>query len=100
MDQKEIILKLKRLRAELLKLTNFRKMFLFGSFANNEQKSDSDIDVAIVVNKIDGDYLKFMGKVWSLSEKYDTRIEPVVFLEGQPDHSGFYQHISKTGIEI
>ena len=100
MDQKEVIMKLKSLRAELLKLTNFRKMFLFGSFAKNKQNPDSDIDVAIVVNRIDGDYLKFMGKVWSLSSKFDTRIEPVIFLEDQPDHSGFYQTISKTGIEI
>jgi len=100
MDKIEIIRILKDLKAELNEHTKLKGMYLFGSYAYNNQRKDSDIAIAIVVEKIEGDYLKFLSLIWFLSSKYDSRIEPVVFQENQPDHSGFFNSIQQTGIEI
>jgi uncharacterized protein len=100
MDKIETLNKLAGLKAELLKHISLKRMFLFGSYAQDRQRPDSDIDVAIVVDKIQGDYLKYITFIWKLSAKYDTRIEPVVFEEGQPDLSGFFGAIIKNGLEI
>jgi uncharacterized protein len=100
MDKNEVIDKLIAYKLELSKHITLKKMILFGSYSKNEQRPDSDIDVAIVVDKIQDDYLNFLALVWKLRAKIDSRIEPVVFEENQPDYSGFFDTIEKTGLEI
>ena len=75
-------------------------MYLFGSYSKNIQTHNSDIDVAIIVDKIQGDYLNYLTLVWKLGGDLDPRIEPVVFEENQPDFSGFFDTIINTGLEI
>jgi predicted nucleotidyltransferase len=100
MDKIEAINKLVAYKAELIKHINLKKMFLFGSYSQNRQRPDSDIDVAIVVDKIQGDYFNFLALIWKLGGDLDSRIEPVVFEENQPDYSGFFETIANTGLEI
>lgn len=100
MDKNEAIKKLIDYRAELLNHINLKKMYMFGSYSRNEQRQYSDIDVAIVVDKIQGDYLKYLSMIWRLGSKFDSLIEPVVFEENQNDPSGFFETIVKTGLEI
>lgn len=100
MDKAEVINKLVVYRSELIKHINLKRMFLFGSYSQNQQRIDSDIDVAIVVDKIQGDYLNYLTLVWKLGGDTDPRIEPIVFEENQPDYSGFFETIVNTGIEI
>lgn len=100
MDKAEVIKKLVAYKTELIKHINLKKMFLFGSYSQNCQRPDSDIDVAIVVDKIQGDYFKYLALVWKLGGDLDSRIEPIVFEENQPDYSGFFETIVNTGLEI
>jgi uncharacterized protein len=100
MDKNEAINKLFAYKTELNKHINLKKMFLFGSYSQNRQRSDSDIDVALVVDKIQGDYFNYLALIWKLGGDLDSRIEPVVFEENQPDYSGFLETIVNTGIEI
>ncbi len=100
MDQVEVIKKLHIFKNELSKHINLKKMYLFGSYSQNRQTSNSDIDVAIIVDKIQGDYLNYLTLIWKLGGDLDSRIEPIVFEENQPDYSGFYETIKNTGIEI
>lgn len=100
MDKAEVINKLHLYKTELKKHINLKKMYLFGSYSKNSQKSNSDIDVAIFVDKIQGDYLQYLTLVWKLGGDFDSRIEPIVIEENQPDYSGFYKTIIQTGIEI
>lgn len=100
MDKDEIIETLCLFKNELNKIINLKKMYLFGSYSQNMQKPESDIDVAIIVDSIQGDYLKYLTSIWKLGGDLDPRIEPVVFEENQPDYSGFYKTIIQTGIEI
>lgn len=64
------------------------KVYLYGSYAKNTQQSDSDIDVAIVVNRFDGDYFSIYPLLWKLRRQIDDRIEPIL-IERENDRGGF-----------
>jgi predicted nucleotidyltransferase len=100
MDKEDVINALIEYKRELEKNINLKKLFLFGSYSENRQKKDSDIDVAILVDRINGDYLNFLSLIWKIGGDLNSRIEPVIFVENQPDPSGFFDTIQKTGIEI
>lgn len=57
---------------------------------------DSDIDIAVIVDKLDGDYLDQQARLFKLRRSVDLRIEPVLIEYGQ-DPSGFLKEIMDTG---
>jgi len=73
-----------------------KSVVLFGSYAQGAAREDSDIDVAIVLDEIHGDWLTSAAKLHSLTRDIDIMIEPVIFETGH-DRSGFLEHIMKTG---
>jgi len=75
------------------------KVILFGSYAKDKQRPDSDIDVAVVVNSLKTDFFSYAPLLWKLRLEVDERIEPVLFVNGQDD-SGFLQNILKYGLII
>ena len=83
---------------EVSKILNPRKVVMFGSYVNGNPDSESDIDVAILVQGLD-------SETW-----YNTRIllqklrRNHTFLDIEPhlldesnDPSGFVAHVVKTG---
>lgn len=99
MDQAAVIEKLKRYRALVAARYRLRALYLFGSYARGTQHEDSDIDVAVVVDGLDGDYFTYTPPLWQMRSQIDARIEPVLF-EYDKDPSGFLEEIVRTGIEI
>ena len=99
MDKAEVIKKLKKYKKLLSKEMLFDQIILFGSYANGKNREDSDIDVAIIVDKIEGDYFTTRPLPWKIRREVDDRIEPVV-LQKNHDESGFLKEIIKTGIQI
>ena len=99
MDKSEIIIKLKQYKKLLSQQMLFDKMILFGSYATGNQKKDSDVDVAIIVDEVKGDYFSTRPLLWKIRREVDDRIEPVL-LETKHDESGFIAHIMKNGIMI
>jgi uncharacterized protein len=99
MDKNEAILKVKEYRLLLKDYFPFEKIYLFGSYAKNTNRIDSDIDVAIVVSHIEGDYFSIHPLLWKLRRQVDDRIEPVL-IEKDNDHGGFLAEIQKYGIEV
>jgi uncharacterized protein len=99
MDKREAINKVKAY--SILVKDNFKveKVYLFGSYAKDTFQEDSDIDVAIVVNHIDGDFFSINPILWKLRRQIDDRIEPII-IEREFDESGFLGEIEKYGIEI
>lgn len=75
---------------------NVKKVILYGSYSRGTARKDSDIDVAVVFNRIDEDFLMVAAKLFRLRREIDTRIEPVL-LEESNDKSGFLEEILKTG---
>jgi len=99
MDQNEVVNKLILYKKLLSRHFDIEKLFLFGSYARGNQKTDSDIDVAIVVSTLDKDFFSYAPLLWKLRREIDDRIEPVLFDKGR-DSSGFLREIMETGIEI
>ncbi len=99
MDKTQAILKIRQYRFLLNKYFDVDKVYLFGSYATDTNREDSDIDVAIVVNSIDGDYFSTTPLLWKLRRQIDDRIEPII-IEKDNDNSGFLEEIQKSGIEI
>ncbi len=73
-----------------------RKIILFGSYSRDTAHKDSDIDVAVVLNRFDDDFLVCEAKLFRLRREIDSRIEPVL-LEESNDKSGFLEEVLKAG---
>ncbi len=99
MDKSEVINKIRQYRFLLKDHFDIEKVYLFGSYARETNREDSDIDVAIIVKKIKGDYFSTTPLLWKLRRQIDDRIEPVL-IEKDNDDSGFLEEIQKNGIEI
>ena len=99
MDKSEAIIKVKEYSLLLKKHFPLEKVYLFGSYAKNTNREDSDIDVAIVVSTIEGDYFSIHPLLWKLRRQIDDRIEPIL-IERDNDNGDFLSEILKYGIEI
>ena len=78
MDQTEAINKVKEYKLLLKNHFTLEKVYLFGSYARNTNRADSDIDLAIVVDHIEGDYFSIHPLLWKLRRLIDDRIEPIL----------------------
>lgn len=99
MDKREAISKVKEYSILLRKYMQLERVYLFGSYAKNTNRKDSDIDVAIVVKKIEGDFFTIQPLLWKLRRQVDDRIEPIL-IEEENDYGGFLVEIQRNGIEI
>ncbi len=80
-----------------------RKAFLFGSYSTGVATNLSDIDVMIVSDKFDETDDIAVGKMWRLTKKINTKIEP--FLIGmkkfnEDNTSPLLNTIKLNGLEI
>jgi predicted nucleotidyltransferase len=77
-----------------------KKAFLFGSYAKGNERIDSDIDIALVVGKMD-DFFSIQMQLMRLRRAIDLRIEPHPIWEGDFNiQNPFAYEIQKTGIEL
>lgn len=79
------------------------KAFLFGSYSTDTASEKSDIDVMIVSDKYDESDDMAIGKIWNLTRKISTKIEP--FLIGnkkfkEDTTSPLINMVKEHGIEI
>lgn len=79
------------------------KAFLYGSHSTGNATESSDFDLMIVTNNEDADDDLVAGKMWSLTIKINTKIEP--FLIGhdrfeQSQDSPLIEMVKETGIAI
>lgn len=75
------------------------KIIIYGSYARNEQRNDSDIDIAVIFNHFQGDEWKTSSELCRKAWQVDNRIEPVL-LDMAEDPSGFCEHVMSVGIEV
>jgi predicted nucleotidyltransferase len=77
------------------------KAFLYGSYLSNTATDDSDIDLMLITETEDDDYLA--GQIWSLTRRVNSRIEP--FIVGAKrfysnENSPLIDLVKRTGLEI
>lgn len=99
MDKREAIEKVMQYKLLLGNHFDLESVYLFGSFANDTNREDSDIDVAVVVKNISGDFFAVNPLLWKLRRQVDDRIEPIL-IDKNNDKSGFLDEIKRSGIEI
>ena len=81
---------------------SLRKVVMFGSYARNEQRQFSDIDVALVADEFTGFGFQDVGLLGDAAiQKEFVDIEPHTFSPAQfTDRNPFVQEIKRTGIVI
>lgn len=77
---------------------NVNKIILYGSYARGDYRTNSDIDVAVIVSKknVSKDIIKQMGQLVRLTRDISFDIEPILLIE-EEDRSGFLENISQYG---
>lgn len=99
MDQVEVINKVRNYGSLVREYFPVEKIYLYGSYARGNYRTDIDIDVAVVVDKVEGDYFSTRPLLWKLRRQIDDRIEPIL-IEKEFDETDFLSEIEKYGIEI
>lgn len=66
MDKKEAIRKVQQYKLLLGNHFDLDSVYLFGSYARETYRDDSDIDVAVVVNNVSEDYFAVNPLLWKL----------------------------------
>lgn len=89
----EIAKEYKDLVAEHLPL---KALYLYGSYSKGNYTEDSDIDIAVVVERMSDDYFEDAPLLWKLKRKISNLIEPVLLTEDT--NNPLYADILKTGI--
>lgn len=89
--------------AALSKEINVDGAFLFGSYATGNPHEDSDIDIAVFSNSVDGWPLekkfRLCSKVKDINPYIELHIYPVKSLE-EARPTNFYGHIIETGKKV
>lgn len=75
--------------------------YIFGSYANNKQRTDSDIDIAFVIDNLaDNERFETQVKLMVLASQIDNRIEPhPISNQDLLSNNPFAVEIIRTGIE-
>lgn len=97
MDKNEVINKARNYLKIIEPLISLKKAYLFGSYQQGTANDDSDIDIALFVDRLEEDYLAVLKTLYSARREVDIRIEPHLFLPDEPS-SGFDRIIEKEGL--
>ena len=88
---------------EVLEKSNIKlwKVYLYGSYAKNTYNNESDIDLAIFLDKDDLDGFDEDAQLMKLRRNVDIRIEPHPFAKSDFDETNPYiKEIIRTGDRI
>lgn len=96
MDKSQVLARATKYAKLVSKEFKPQRILLYGSYAKGNWNEDSDIDIAVIVDEVQGDYLEMASMLYRLRRNIDDRIEPVL-LEDKADPSGFLAEILKHG---
>ena len=99
MDQGDVLKIAKEYAAAVRKMMDTTSIFLYGSYAKGTATKESDIDIAVVVKQIPGDYLDTVASLWKLTRSISHEIEPVL-LSADDAGTGFLETVQRTGIAV
>lgn len=96
MDKSEVLKIVKQFSAIVVEKYHPLKIVLFGSYARGDYHKDSDIDIAVIVDKLEGNFLDSEAGLYKIRRTINENIEPVLFENGT-DKSGFLDFILSYG---
>ncbi|MEK7813895.1 MAG: nucleotidyltransferase domain-containing protein [Candidatus Desantisbacteria bacterium] len=81
---------------KVIKILPVKMITLYGSYARGTQGPESDIDIAVVVDDIQENWLKLNSKLFLIAAEIDYKIEPnLIILKNNT--SDFLESIMKYG---
>lgn len=98
MDKKQAIELAKRYKAVVAERLPVKALYLYGSYSKGDYRADSDIDIAVIVDRLSDDYFDDTPLLWRLKRKISNLIEPVLLTEDVTNP--LYADIIKTGTLI
>ena len=98
MDKEQVVKIVQAYKQAILPQYKDAKVYLYGSYSKGTAHKDSDIDVAVVVPHVAGDWFAVVPPLWTSARKINSLIEPVLMQENE--HSPLYDDVMKTGIAI
>jgi len=91
----------KRFRQAVEKKYNIIQMKLFGSFARGDYSKTSDIDLMVILPKVDRNIEEDLFDIaYDLELEYDCVIDVIVLPQNFNNNIMIYQNIQKEGIAI
>lgn len=98
MDKKQAIELARRYKAVVAERLPVKALYLYGSYSKGDYRADSDIDIAVIVDRLSDDYFDDTPLLWRLKRKISNLIEPVLLTEDLTNP--LYADIIKTGTLI
>ena len=98
MDKKQVINIVRQYKQLILPHYKGAKVYLYGSYSKNAARKDSDIDVAVIVPHIMGDWFSIVPPLWAYARQVNSLIEPVLMEENE--HSPLYDDVLRTGVAV
>lgn len=96
---KSVIEVARKFRDKIKDIIPYKMLVVYGSYAKGTAHKDSDIDLAVICDKLDEKYLTHSAKMYEFVRDIDLRLEPIL-LGMENDQSGFVKNIIKTGYVI
>ena len=72
---------------------------VYGSYVNGTPDENSDIDIAVVFDGFNGDFLELSAALYRLTCDVSTTIEPII-LDLANDKSDFARTVLRTGLKV
>lgn len=98
MDKSYVIDIVKAYKQAIQPLFADAAVYLYGSYSKGTAKQDSDIDVAVVVPHINGNWFSIVPPLWKCAREVNSLIEPV--LMEADSHSPLYDDVMRTGVAV
>ena len=99
MDQSKVLSIAREYADAVRQIMDTDAIFLYGSHTRGTATKDSDIDIAVVVDRIPDDYLGTVTALWTLTRTVSLEIEPVL-LSASDDRRGFLNTVRRSGIAV
>lgn len=95
MDKEQALKLAKRYKEMVAEKLPLKAVYLYGSYSKGNYTEDSDIDIAVVVDKLNDNFFEDTPLLWKLRRKISTLIEPVLLTEDESNP--LYYDIILTG---
>lgn len=97
MGKEKIIDAVKQYSEQVLKNYPVKMVVLFGSYARGNAIDLSDIDIAVVFDKVEGDFIEVWSELVRLGWDINSFIEPMLIEDNEKEPNGFLEQILKYG---
>ena len=98
MDKEQALKLAKRYKEIVAEKLPLKAVYLYGSYSKGNYTENSDIDIAVVVDKLSDNFFDDTPLLWKLRRKISTLIEPVLLTDDESNL--LYHDIIRTGTPV